>query len=73
MLALQSERVWGSVFNLEDKMARQIGVGSFVGHMNKLFSTEDIFKRNCSRLRGNTSRLQWQLDNPDGEENDNSH
>lgn len=51
ILAPQSKTLWGSVFNLEDKTACQTGVGSFVGHMNKLSSTEDIFKRNCSRLR----------------------
>lgn len=51
ILALQSKTLWGSVFNLEDKTVCQTGVGAFVGHRNELSSTEDIFKRNCPRLR----------------------
>lgn len=55
MLALQSKTCWGSVFNLEVKTVCQTGVGTFVGHRNKLSSSEDIFKRNCPRLRAEQS------------------
>lgn len=51
ILALESKTHWGSVFNLEDKTVCHTGVGAFVGHRNRLSSTENIFKRNCPRLR----------------------
>lgn len=57
IFALQSKTLWGSVFNLEDKTVCQTGVGALVGHRNKLSSTEDIFKRNCPRLRAKA--LHW--------------
>lgn len=50
ILALDSKTCWGSVFNLEDKTICPTGVGVFVGHRNKLSSTEDISKSNCPRL-----------------------
>lgn len=62
ILALDSKTCWGSVFNLEDKTICPTGVGVFVGHRNKLSSTEDISKSNCPRL----SKVREQLGDTGG-------
>lgn len=45
ILAWQNKALCCSVFNLEEKTECQIGVGSFVGHGNKLFLQQKRFLR----------------------------
>lgn len=44
MLALKSKALCCSVFNLEEKMECQIGVGAFVRHRNKLFLQQKFLR-----------------------------
>lgn len=65
ILAWQNKALCCSVFNLEEKTECQIGVGSFVGHSNKLFLQQKRFLRGTVAWR-NASMPPWQPKSPGG-------